>query len=1751
VASGATIDLTSIALSEATHRFYAQASDAEGRTLGCSSAYVDYAYDSTGPTVAVGSPSVTALGATGSVIYTVTYTDANAITLAAGDIQLDVSGATCGSVSIGNPTTTTRDVTLAGCTGDGTVGITVLAGTATDALGNGASASSASATFVVNGTLKTVYYSVGQNTGDHKTGAPNVVINAGIATFDVEQTATNMGVGDRLTAGGNAYFLKSKISNTQWHVVTKLGGVPANLVATPVTSIAHEFGSLAQAEEYAGDGSHLNTYDLVTANFRLNLPCYYDSGPDTTGVIIQGWVADTSNYIKIYTPYGSTEVNLSQRHTGVWDDSRFSIVTEETAIQIPSDGPAFTSIEGLQISLNPLVGWRHGLSISRGASVAHNIVRRHPGNTRQNLSGIALEPSVVGERGYVYNNIVYDFDTAGSEGVATGNASTAGTLVYNNTIVNNTTGLYTVYERTIALNNLVVGSGDSEAFHGTFADGTGYSASDGLDFPDVGGAPLNNRSSQTISFVDAAVKDFRLAPGDSGARGFGANLSADASLAFTTDIEGITRGTIWDIGADQAAIPVYYSVGQAPLTDHKTGTPTVTIAGNTATFSEDQTATNMGVGDVINYDTDNKRCFISKKVSLAEWQCTNAVGGTPIAVTDAAVNFVSHVFDSIQTAVIGASGARGTNYLNTADLTAGNYQLHLPCYYDNGPDAGYGRIYYWTTGPSNYIRVYAPADVVNEVNVSQRHAGLWDSTKFHIETVGVGLWASNTGHVRVEGMQIYLSPGGSYHYGVLIDTGEVSGGSLHVSNSIIKSDGVTTARRGISDNFGAGPGYKTFAWNNIIYDFETTDQSTRVIELGHASFVFNNSLLGGYYGVYQYGGSMMSINNLVQDAIVAYSGSFGAASTHNISNDSTAPGTNPSVNATVLFEDAASDDFHLDLADAVARGAGTDLSSNVVLAFSGDVDGANRATPWDVGADQTPANVFYSVGQSGDHKSGNPTVTISNGIVLFSEDQTSENLGVGDRLTIGAAVYYLAAKISMSQWRVVTRLGAMPADLSPAQAVTSITHEFAGLAAALAGAYDASHLGTKDLVTAGVVLNIPCYYGGGPDTVAVVVDGWVAGPGNYIRIYSPTSQVSEVNRRQRHFGKWDPSLYSLESSSGGPSPLLVSVDYTKIEGLQIKNGYTGASTNREGVSIASGVNGVDVSQNIIRGSGGVAESGIVGRHTQNTRIWNNVVYDCGGVGIKVGNDLAVGFGNTVYNNTVVGCGTGFGGFADYKVLTTAKNNLVQDCTVDWDGYWNTNSEYNLSDGLSAPGTNSLNSVTVSFVDPAAADYHLAYGDVGAQSLGVDLSGDSVLPLVVDIDGATRTAPWDIGADQVATRVYYSVGQTVTSHSKGGNVSILDGLATFTVAQDDPRTGVGDRVTVGSLVYFLASKVSYAQWNVVDRFGATPADLGLSAVTSISHEFDHLSTALMNAYDVDHLNTVDLVAGNYQLNFPCYRDLGPDTGAAVVGSWITGPKNFIKIYASNDTTSEVNSNQRHQGVWDPAAYNLALAVDAESLVIRASYTEVEGLQVQSTTYDGEYRDAIRVFGDLVTGVKIHGNILKEGNPTSNFRLGVRVIANTAGPHYIWNNLLTGFTSTSGGAMQLASDFGQRNFYIFNNTVVNCSTGIITDYGRAQAINNLVYGCTNAFSGDFVSGSDYNATDIADTTQGELNTPTHDRASQTFTFVNAPGGDYHLGGADAAAKDWGLNLSSSAILPFSSDLDGATRVAPWDIGADEAP
>ncbi|HEY4289657.1 MAG TPA: MBG domain-containing protein [Puia sp.] len=112
-----------------------------------------YTIDKIAPSVSIGAPSASITKA-GPVSYTITYADDNfnTSTLSSSDITVNSSGtAAAGSVSVSG-SGLTRTVQLSGITGNGTLGISLAAATATDNAGNVALAAGPSATFVADNT---------------------------------------------------------------------------------------------------------------------------------------------------------------------------------------------------------------------------------------------------------------------------------------------------------------------------------------------------------------------------------------------------------------------------------------------------------------------------------------------------------------------------------------------------------------------------------------------------------------------------------------------------------------------------------------------------------------------------------------------------------------------------------------------------------------------------------------------------------------------------------------------------------------------------------------------------------------------------------------------------------------------------------------------------------------------------------------------------------------------------------------------------------------------------------------------------------------------------------------------------------------------------------------------------------------------------------------------------------------------------------------------------------------------------------------------------------------------------------------------------------------------------------------------------------------------------------------------------------------------------------------------------------------
>ncbi len=1634
--------------------------------------------------------------------------------------------------------------------------------------------------FAGNSLAADVFYSVGQNTNDHKTGTPTMDIASGTATFSTAQIG-NIGVGDKVTYNTTSIaYISSKISQTEWNLVTATGTAPADVTGATVNSISHTFSSLQGA--IAGADDLIGTVDLVTGNYTLNIPCYQDSGPDTTAVTIDGYTTGPSNYIKIYAPYNtSTEVNYTQRHQGKWGAEMYNITVSSGDPLTISD--EYVIIDGLQIYKNhtdvgPAI---HITSVSANNSfeIKNNIIKSDPVSINWQY-GIRLHDADISEA-KIYNNIIYDFNiNGGGYGVGIDATDAVNTYIYNNTIQNCYYGIRLVGGSAIAKNNIVKDAGDVNAYEGTFASGTDYNATDGID--DIG-TGSNNKISQTFFFVDESSDDFHLSPTDTAAKNAGVDLSSDPYLPFSTDIDGQARG-IWDIGADEAANEVFYSVGQN-TDDHKTGTPTVTISGTTVTFSEAQTAANMGVGDVIDYDSDNKKCYISGKTSTTVWSCVSATGTNPTEVTDAAVNSITHAFDSLSAAEAGAP-----TLLGASDLTSANVVLNIPCYYDSGPDTTEVTISGYTTGPSNYIKIYAPHDISSEVNQSQRHQGKWDEEKYRIETVSPShfIFEVHENYVKFDGLQMKLPEDDDGGRGIFFDQIPPRGIEVEVSNNVIKGTNPETyPQTGIHLGALYSPGYAKI-YNNIIYDTGQLAGSTGINHWHNpwTPYVYNNTVINSYYGYKGCGDNENDFwrNNIAQDCYDGFRldyGSWGSGSDYNISDIAAdAPGTHSKNGTNVSFMDASSDDFHLSSSDTIAKNTGMNFFSDPKIQLSTDVDGQIRSEAWDIGADEAANDVFYSVGQTTDNlMTETPTVTILSGIATFSVAQTG-NIGAGDRVTYDAStVAYISGKISQTEWTLTTAIGGVPADITDST-VVSITREYTSLASAIAGATDSNHINNTDIFLANVVLNIPCYYDSGPDTAAVTIDGYTTGLNNYIKIYTPNNTSAEVNQNQRHEGKWDDSKYSLVVTSTTISDFScidVRDDDVYIDGLQLQNNKT-VSGGGFGINLSYHANtyNIKISNNIIRGPDSLPTDEhrygiftLASSAERTFKVWNNIIYDWGKFSNKqrgmslyrngsMHNTYIYAYNNTVYNS-YIGFYTGEGN------TIYLKNNIFYDCNIPVDGRVIDNSSHNLTNSSfmyfyhdEEHGGSAGDKVgqTVQFVDVQNRDFHLSSTDTAAKNAGVDLSTVPNFAFLTDIDGQTRTGSWDIGADETENNVFYSVGQNTNDHKTGTpSVTISGTTVTFSEAQTAANMGVGDVIDYDSdnKKCYISGKTSTTVWSCVSATGTNPTEVTDAAVNSITHAFDSLSAAEAGAPTL--LGASDLTSANVVLNIPCYYDSGPDTTEVTISGYTTGPSNYIKIYTPHDISSEVNQSQRHEGKWDEEKYRIERATTSTyqwALEVLDDHVWIDGLQF-ILNYSHDNSRTI-VAGSSISAeenyLKISNNILK-GNTLTNDVIGsgIRSSAQT-NKIYAWNNIAYGYRDadgTHGVAFYVAGSTANNEAVYYNNTAYGNSTGFYEAMYQSGILkNNLAYNNDTDFSTGFDPLCDYNISSDG-TAPG-----TNSKTNVIVQFADAENYDFHLSNFDTVARDAGTNLSNDPYLAFGDDIDGESRNigGTWDIGADEA-
>jgi hypothetical protein len=252
---------------------------------------------------------------------------------------------------------------------------------------------------------------------------------------------------------------------------------------------------------------------------------------------------------------------------------------------------------------------------------------------------------------------------------------------------------------------------------------------------------------------------------------------------------------------------------------------------------------------------------------------------------------------------------------------------------------------------------------------------------------------------------------------------------------------------------------------------------------------------------------------------------------------------------------------------------------------------------------------------------------------------------------------------------------------------------------------------------------------GGLDSSDVGFGGFTTSAANYVLV--------TVDSGSRHNGI-PGTGYRLKPAVNDAGIIRVAVGYIRFVGLEIDGGSATGTVQGVGMTSAPDTCDIRVEECLIHNC---SSYGIYFNPTQNKVLFaNNILYSNGRAIYSTG-DNATAY---AYNCTAVSNG-------DYGMLRCVFKNCLSSghSTGDFLAA-QTGSINNASSDGTASGTGSRTSQTFTFVNSGSGDYHLASGDAGAKDFGSDLSADAVYPISTDIDGATRSGSWDIGADEITS-----------------------------------------------------------------------------------------------------------------------------------------------------------------------------------------------------------------------------------------------------------------------------------------------------------------------------------------------------------------------------------------------------------------
>jgi len=743
-----------------------------------------------------------------------------------------------------------------------------------------------------------------------------------------------------------------------------------------------------------------------------------------------------------------------------------------------------------------------------------------------------------------------------------------------------------------------------------------------------------------------------------------------------------------------------------------------------------------------------------------------------------------------------------------------------------------------------------------------------------------------------------------------------------------------------------------------------------------------------------------------------------------------------------------------------------------------------------------PPSVNYrSIGTALDYSDGTVMANLNSEIVIGSGTQwRTEKRGRGDRIRIDAVDYTILDVDSETQLTLTSPFLGTP---GPGKSHL-ISRQFPSPDA------------WEDCINGGPCtffpVSSPNLVSDNRREVGVVYDDGIPYNQQLVIAGSVTDALHDitltVNPADRHFGRANVGVVFDRQTSPGPVVVILD-DFVTVEWLEIRNG------SDSGIDIAGlgPVNHIVLRNNVIHN---VPATGIRNSTIAVLDVYNNVVYN-----VNDGIDLGPSSGAQVFNNTVYnGGGIGIGGGNTPKI----RNNIAHTFTgPDFSfGSVHASSSNNLSSDATAPGTSPRPNVPLNGVDFVST----TLGSEDLHILTTSAAKDAGATLALfsnDIDDGQRPTLWDIGADEFGA----TGGAAVNYRSIGINPGILV-LGTATVSSGSTTVTFGgslpSNVGVGDQLRLDPGGVNDEVVYILSRTSATEVELQTPAAVAHTGDSFQIRRAF-NSFPIwESMREGDLIGEDRVEVGVAYNDGPFPSGVTFVGS-TTDSAHYMML--------TVAPGQRHSGVAGTGALvdggNSAIG----EIVIADDYTVVEWLEVR------------RVRSATSAGVKVQaGKVLLAQLLVYDSTTGA-MLSGGGGSSFTIRNSILYRNDRDGIAGNVSTDsFTVLNCTVFGNSQqgVDAVGSIVVDVRNTISMGNL--------SGDFAvgGGSQTNNMSSDNTAIGFPNQIPANEFVSTTAFAE----NLHLR-AGAVAAENGIDL----ISLFQNDVDDQARPtgALWDIGADE--